>query len=301
VATYLISGATGFIGGALVESLRADGHKILRLTRHSAAARDRVRWDPEAGQIDRAALTAAGIDVVINLAGEPIAQRWTESRKRRIWDSRVLGTGALARALAELHTKPRVFVSGSAIGYYGAHRGDEVLDERSAAGIDFLSETAKAWERAAGPASDAGIRTVSSRTGVVLGAHGGALAKMLLPFRLGMGGRLGNGKQWMSWISLEDTVRALRFLADATSLTGPVNLVAPAAVSNADFTRALGRVLRRPALIPVPAFVLRLLFGTMADNTVLASQRVVPEKLTGAGFEFRHPLLEDALRAALRR
>jgi uncharacterized protein len=194
-----------------------------------------------------------------------------------------------------------VFLSGSAIGYYGAHRGDDLLDENSAPGSDFLAALARDWERATQPASAAGIRVVLVRTGLVIGTGGGVLDRMLLPFRLGIGGRLGAGKQWMSWIAMDDIVRAMQFLLDTTTMRGPVNLVAPAPERNVDFTRTLARVLNRPAFIPVPTVALELLFGTMADNTILASQRVVPKRLADAGFEFRHPRLEEALRFELKR
>ncbi|MGH7679005.1 MAG: TIGR01777 family oxidoreductase, partial [Gemmatimonadaceae bacterium] len=191
--------------------------------------------------------------------------------------------------------------SGSAMGYNGAHRGDELLDEESASGSDYLAQTARDWEQATSPATDAGIRVVVSRTGLVLGTDGGALVRMLPPFKLGVGGRLGSGKQWMSWIALDDVVRALRFLMDSADLRGPVNLAAPTPVRNIEFTETLARVLGRRAVLPVPSFALELLFGSMADNTLLASQRMVPKRLAGAGFEFRHPRLEDALRYELRR
>ena len=301
MANYLISGATGFIGSALTRALEADGHRVVRLTRRTAGSPD-VHWDPEAGKIDRPdALAAAKPDVVINLAGEPIAQRWTKGRMRRIRDSRVNGTTALARALAALPEKPRAFVSGSAIGYYGAQRGDEILDESSSAGRDYLAETAAEWERATAPATDARIRTAIVRTGIVLGRDGGALQRMLPPFQLGAGGRIGSGMQWMSWISLEDVVRGIRFLADSAGSAGPVNLVAPQPVQNSEFADTLGAALHRPALVPAPTWALKLAFGRMAVATLLASQRVLPKKLAGAGFEFRHPRLDEALRFELRR
>jgi uncharacterized protein len=304
VSTFLISGASGFIGSHLVQSLAADGHRIARLARGqsaTSAVSDRVTWDPDVGHIDREQLERLCPDVVINLAGAPIAQRWTARRRRSIRESRVRGTTVLSQALAALPKKPDVLVSGSAIGYYGAHRGDEPLDEESVSGSDFLAETARDWERATEPAASAGIRVVRVRTGLVVGKSGGVLARMLLPFRLGLGGRLGNGRQWMSWIALEDMVRALRFVASTPSVTGAVNCAAPEPVRNAEFCAVLARVLKRPAMLPVPAFALRLLFGSMADNTILASQRVMPKRLAGAGFEFRHPRLEDALRFELRR
>lgn len=265
------------------------------------AATDAVAWDPEGGSIDRDALIRARPDAVVNLAGEPIDQRWTQRRRQNIRDSRVNGTTALAQAIAVLPEHPKVLVSGSAMGYYGAHRGDEILDEESAPGSDFLARTALEWEQATSAASAAGIRVVLSRTGLVLGREGGALQRMLPPFRFGLGGRLGSGRQWMSWIALDDMVRALRFLIDAPAMRGPVNLVAPDPARNTDFTTTLARVLRRPAILPVPAVALALLFGAMADNTILASQRLIPKRLAGAGFEFRHPRLDDALRFELTR
>jgi uncharacterized protein (TIGR01777 family) len=300
VANYLISGASGFIGARLAGSLAADGHRVFRLVRGGRPGEGDVPWDPGRGVVDVERLTRAQPDVVINLAGEPIAQRWSGDRKRRIRDSRVNGTRALAAAVASVSRRPSAFVSGSAIGYYGAHRGDEVLDEDSAPGTDYLARTACEWEAATAPAADAGIRVVTPRTGIVLGAHGGALAKMLPPFRLGVGGRIGSGRQWMSWISLTDMVAALRFASDSSALRGPANFVAPEPARNSDFTTTLARVLHRPALFPVPELALRIAFGEMATNTILASQLVVPKKLTGAGFQFRHPTLEAALRFELR-
>jgi uncharacterized protein (TIGR01777 family) len=302
VPTVLLSGASGFIGTPLARSLEAEGHRVVRLTRtKNEVAPDTVRWDPEAGQIDREAVARARPDVVINLAGEPIDQRWTNRRRQQIRDSRVNGTTALSQALAALPEKPKVFVSGSAMGYYGAARGDELLDEDSAPGSDFLARTAREWELATAAASEAGIRVALSRTGLVLGPTGGALRRMLTPFKLGIGGRLGSGRQWMSWIALDDMVRALRFLVDAPGLRGPFNVAAPEPARNAEFAKTLARVLGRPAFMPVPSSALELSFGTMADNTVLASQRLTPKRLAGAGFEFRHPRLEDALRFELTR
>ena len=299
MATVLIGGASGFIGTLLANSLRADGHRVVPLTRRPGA--ESVSWDAEQGQIDTAALARVAPDVVLNLAGEPIAQRWTGDRMRRIRDSRVNGTRALATAISALQKKPSVFVSGSAIGWYGAHRGDEVLDEGSTGGKDWLAEVAREWEGAAAPAADAGIRVVFSRTGIVLGRHGGALERMLPPFQLGAGGRIGSGRQWMSWISLEDAVRGLRFVVDTPSVSGPVNLVAPEPVRNEEFAHTLGAVLHRPALVPVPEFALKLAFGRMAEDTIMASQRVLPKKIAGAGFVFRHPRLDEALTFELRR
>ena len=295
--TVLVSGASGFIGSALCEDLRRDGCRVARLSSRGGD----VRWNAERGEIDTAALERLAPAVVINLAGEPIAQRWTSGRLRRIRDSRVNGTRALAAALGRCSRRPDVFVSGSAIGYYGTDRGDELLTEESAPGADYLASVSTRWEGAVTEAVDAGIRVVTIRTGVVCGRRGGALAKMLPAFRAGVGGPLGDGRQWMSWISLADTVRAIRFLAETPGATGAFNVVGPEPVRNADFSRTLGRVLHRPAIVPVPAFALVALFGEMARATVLASQRAVPEKLAGAGFEFRHPRLKEALEAELRR
>lgn len=301
MSTILLGGASGFIGSELARVLESGGHRIVRLARTSSAARAPcVRWDPAAGAIDRAGLAEARPDVVINLAGEPIARRWTARRRARIRDSRVNGTKALSEALAALPNRPDTFISGSAIGYYGADPKD-VLTEESAAGTDFLSQVAREWEEATRPASRSGVRVVLARTGIVLGRDGGALARMLLPFRLGLGGPLGAGRQWMSWISHSDVVRAFQFLMGETALRGPVNLVAPEPTQNREFARTLGRVLKRPSLLPVPRFVLKLLFGPMARETILADQKVIPKRLAGAGFEFLHPRLEDALRAELRR
>lgn len=296
--TVLLGGASGFIGSALAASLAGDGHRVVRLVRGTAAG---IRWSPERGEVDPSALAQLAPDIVINLAGEPIAHRWTDERKQRIYDSRVRGTRALAEAIARLPSRPRAFIGGSAIGYYGADRGDESLDEGSAPGDDFLARTTLDWERATGPASEAGIRVAVVRTGIVTGREGGALARMLPPFRAGVGGPLGDGHQWMSWISLSDTVRAIRFLAELDAARGAFNLVAPAPVRNAEFARVLGDVLHRPALVPAPRFALILMFGEMAKQTILANQRVFPKKLTGAGFEFRHPALQDALGSELRR
>jgi uncharacterized protein len=302
MSTILVSGATGFIGTRLTQMLRGDGHRVVRLVRPQSRSPgiDTISWAPETGSIDQASLAKLQPDAVINLAGEPIARRWTSARTRRIRESRVTGTQTLATAIANLRSRPAVLVSGSAIGYYGAHR-DEVLDEDSSPGSDYLAEVAIDWERSTVAAADAGIRVVILRTGIVLGGDGGALRRLLLPFRLGVGGRIGSGRQWMSWIAREDAVRAIRFALDTTRVSGPINVVAPTPVRNFEFTETLGRVLDRPTSFPVPAFVLELIFGRMARNTILADQRVVPKRLAGAGFEFRHPRLEEALRVELRR
>jgi uncharacterized protein (TIGR01777 family) len=296
--TVAVTGATGLIGSALVARLRARGHTVRRLLRSArdAEAGD-VVWDPARGVVPPEAL--AGADAVVNLAGEPVAHRWTSARKSAIRDSRVLGTELLARAIRALDAKPRVVLTGSAVGYYG-DRGDELLDESSAPGSDFLARVCTAWESAAAPIADAGVRLVQLRTGIVLSPKGGALARLLPIFRLGGGGPLGSGRQWMSWISLDDHLRAMEHALFTESLRGPANLVAPNPVTNAEFASALGRVLARPALVPVPSFALELLYGEMARATLLAGQRALPKALSGSGFDFAEPTLEGALRAELR-
>jgi hypothetical protein len=291
-----VTGASGLIGSALVERLRRDGHTVLRLVRRAPTAPDEVRWDPDGGQVDAAALD--GVDAVVHLAGESVAARWTDERKRAIRHSRVDATRLLADTLARRARPPRVLVCASAVGFYG-DRGDEVLHEESAGGSDFLAGVVKDWEAASHPAERAAVRVVNLRLGVVLSARGGALGKMLLPFRMGAGGRIGSGRQWMSWISLDDAVEViLRALRD-DALRGPVNTVA-GAVTNAEFTRALAHAVKRPALVPVPTFALNLLYGNeMVAGTLLVSQRAEPRRLRAAGHRFQHPELADALRAAL--
>ena len=292
-----ITGATGFLGSALANHLNKHGVVVQRIRRGAQAVPPDVSWQPERGTGDLSALSGAA--AVVHLAGASIAERWTSERKRAITDSRVGPTSFLARSLAKLPDPPRAFLSGSAIGIYG-DRGDEELDESSVAGAGFLAETAVAWERAAAPAVDAGIRVVYLRSGIVLSPHGGALAKMLTPFRLGVGGKIGGGAQWMSWIALNDWLSGVQFLAEAEAVSGPVNLVSPNPVPNEEFSRTLGRVLSRPAVTHVPALVIDLLFGEMGRATLLASQRVHPRRLMDAGFEFGCPTLEQALRAELR-
>ena len=295
----VLSGSSGLLGSALVRSLEADGHAIVRLVRDGAAAAARegtARWDPRGGEIDRDALE--GCDAVVHLAGEGIFGRFTDAKKERILRSRVDGTTLLARALAELGQRPRVFASASGIGYYG-DRGDEPLDESSTKGTGFLADVVDAWESATDPASTAGITVVKLRSGVVLSPDGGALAKMLTPFRLGVGGRVGSGKQWTSWIAIDDWVRAVRALIDKP-VEGPVNLVAPSPVTNAELTRTLAHVLHRPAIFPVPKLALATLFGGEAtDEMLVVSQRVTGSRLSELAFTWRHPELEGALRAVL--
>ena len=296
--TLAVTGATGLIGSALVTLMRSHGHTVRRLVRSTQQlqAGDAL-WNPEADAIDPAVLE--GCSAIVHLAGEPIARRWTAARKQELRASRIRGTTLLARTVSAMAVKPTVVVSGSAVGYYG-DRGDEVLDERSAPGSDFLATVVKEWEAAAQPIADAGVRLVVMRSGIVLSPRGGALAKLLPPFRLGLGGPIGSGRQWMSWISLSDHLRAIQHAIFTESLTGPANFVAPNPVPNAAFATTLGRVLMRPAIIPVPAFALQLAFGEMAEATILAGQRVLPTALVASGFEFTEPTLEGALRAELR-
>ena len=294
----LVSGSSGLVGSALVPFLTAQGHVVTRLVRGSAAAAEKtVAWDPENGRVDASSLE--GFDAVVHLAGENIAAgRWSAERKARIRNSRVVGTRTLAEALARLNHPPQVLASASAIGYYGS-RGDEVLREDSASGSGFLAEVAREWEAAAAPAVDKGIRVAFLRFGVILSTHGGALPRMLFPFRMGAGGKIGNGRQYMSWVALDDVVGATHHALANADLRGPVNVVAPNPVTNVEFTRALGRVLRRPTIFPLPAFAARLLLGEMADELLLASARVEPARLTATNYAFRFPELEAALRYLL--
>jgi uncharacterized protein (TIGR01777 family) len=294
-----VTGASGLIGHALVARLRLDGRRVRRLVRTpDPKSPDDVPWDPMLGTLDPRQLE--GAEAVIHLAGEPIAQRWTGARREAIRESRVRGTELLARAITALDRKPDVLLSGSAVGYYG-DRGDDAVDEESAPGTDFLAGVAREWEAATDAAKAAGVRVVLLRTGIVLSPHGGALERLLPPFRLGVGGPIGTGRQWMSWIALEDHLRAMQHALATVGLHGPVNLVAPNPVMNAEFAATLGRVLDRPAIVPVPAFALELLYGEMARSTILAGQRVLPRKLLGSGFHFAHPTLEEALRFELAR
>lgn len=288
-----LTGATGFIGARLCDSLRQAGHELTLLTRNPRGRAGHAAWNPLAGP--PAELGAPG--AVIHLAGEPVAQRWSPEVKKRIRDSRVLGTRHLVEALAALPVKPGVLVSASAIGYYG-DRGDDVLTEDSAPGTGFLPETCIEWEREAQAAEALGIRVVRLRIGIVLGAGGGALARMLPPFRMGAGGRLGDGRQWMSWIHLDDAVGLIQWALENGAAAGALNLTAPGPVRNADFTRELGCVLKRPAIFPVPTLGLKLLFGEMA-RVLLESQRAEPRAALAAGYAFQFPELEPALRDLL--
>ena len=298
----LVTGSSGLVGTALVAELTRAGHTVCRLLRPESASQPGptkgipVRWNPATGELEG---TAAGADAVVNLAGASIASgRWNEGRKRLLATSRVDATRQLVAAMGKLNPRPRTFISASAIGYYG-NRDDESLTEESAPGNDFLTELCVAWEAEAAKAREHGLRVAQLRFGIVLAKQGGALAKMLLPFRLGAGGRIGSGRQWMSWVTLEDVVAVIRFALENSAVNGAFNAVAPQPVRNADFTRILAKALHRPAIFPAPAFALRLALGEMADALLLSSQRVVPKKLEQAGYRFLHPELAGALAAVL--
>jgi uncharacterized protein (TIGR01777 family) len=290
----LVTGSTGLIGSALIPLLSADGHTVFRMVRSvSASAENEIFWNPQLGVLNPAMLE--GSDAVVHLAGESIAgARWTPEYKRRLLDSRVQGTRLLVETLLSLSRPPSVLVSASAIGFYG-DRGAEILREESPPGTGFLPDLCRQWEQAAQPASKRGIRVVIPRIGVVLSGRGGALAKMLLPFRLGLGGKIGTGRQFMSWIVLDDLVGSIRHMIQDRSLSGPVNTVSPRAVTNLEFTKALGNALSRPTLFPLPAFAARLALGEMADELLLAGARVEPARLSAAGFQFQYPELRAAL------
>jgi hypothetical protein len=298
----IVTGSTGLVGSALVKSLLADGHEVTRLVRggsqgFKAPGTAAVHWDPERGEIDAKELEAH--DAAVHLAGENVGEgRWDEEKKRRILESRVKGTTLLAGALAGLSAKPKVLVSASATGFYG-DRGAEILREESASGNDFLSEVCREWEKATLAASQAGIRVVHLRIGVVLTGEGGALKKLLTPFKLGVGGKIGSGSQYMNWITLEDLIGVIRRAVEDENLRGPVNTVAPQQVTNGEFTKALGHALGRPTIFAVPAFAARLAFGEMADTLLLASTRVEPARLKEIGYQFKHPEIGEALRSVL--
>ncbi|MGW1601527.1 TIGR01777 family oxidoreductase [Streptomyces eurythermus] len=290
-----VAGASGLIGGALVRSLAADGHEVVRLVRRAPRGPDEVRWDPERGRVDAVGLT--GCDVVVNLAAAGVGdRRWTPEYKRVLRDSRVLGTAALAEAVASLPEPPRAFLNGSAIGFYG-DTGERVVDEDAPPGDGFLARLCVEWEEAAAPAEEAGVRTVFLRTGLVVARGGGAWGRLFPLFRAGLGGRLGDGRQYWSYIALHDEVAAIRHLVDREDLSGPFNLTAPQPLTNREVTAAMGRVLHRPAVCAVPAPVLRAALGELAGD-VLASQRVVPKRLLESGFRFAFPGVEEAIRAA---
>ena len=296
----LISGSSGLIGSALTSCFKERGHEVVRLVRNeSLMSDDAILWDPEHRELRLEEFE--GFDVVINLAGENIASgRWTDKKKQKIRDSRIFGTHMLAELLACLKSPPKVFISASAIGYYG-DRSEEVMIESSSPGKGFLPDVCQKWEEAANAAANAGIRVVNLRIGVVLSVNGGALQKMLVPFKLGLGGIVGSGKQYMSWVSIEDIIGIVLHLINEESISGPVNAVSPSSETNYRFTKTLGKVLKRPTLFPLPAFVAKLMLGEMAEELLLSSTRVVPKVLQDSGYSFLYPELESALKHLLRR
>ena len=295
----LVTGASGLIGQALIPVLTTGGHRVSCLVRFKPqGGGGEVYWNPAAGEIDAAKLE--GFDAVVHLAGEPITGRWTAEKKTVIRESRVKSTRLLCETLARVSIRPRVLVAASASGYYG-DRGDEVLREESGAGSSFLSQVCQEWEAATKPAAASGIRVVNLRFGFILSLAGGGLAKMLPAFKMGAGGKIGSGKQYMSWIGIDDLLQIILFATTTETLTGPVNAVAPNPVTNLEFTKTLGRVLGRPAIFPMPAFVVRLAFGEMGEELLLASARIQPARLLSAGYQFRFPKLEGALRHLLGR
>jgi len=296
ISRILVSGVSGPIGAALVPFLNAGEYEVVRLVRGSATGEGQIAWDPAKPVAPEA---VSGFDAVIHLAGESIVGRWSAEKKSAIRDSRVVGTRNLAQALARAKNKPQVFVCSSAIGYYG-DRGDEVLREDSAAGTGFLADVCREWEAATKPAADAGIRTVQIRTGVVLSPKGGALGKMLTPFKMGVGGRIGSGRQWMSWIDVEDMVGAIQHILKNDLVEGPVNMVAPKPVTNAEFTKTLAGVLSRPAIFPMPELAVKLAFGEMGETVLLGSQRVEPGRLVASGYPFRFSELRASLENTLK-
>jgi uncharacterized protein len=293
-----ITGSSGLIGSELRRTLQATGHAVVRVVRGGPHAPDAIRWDPDAGAIESAGLE--GLDAVVHLAGESIGSgRWTEAQKARILDSRVVGTRLLADTLAGLQRSPNVMVSGSAIGFYG-DRGEQPVTEETGPGEDFFADVVRRWEAAAAPAEEAGVRVPRIRSAIVLSRKGGALQRMLLPFKLGLGGRLGSGRQYWSWISIHDEVSAILHLLENDDLSGPVNLSSPNPVTQKAFATTLARTLGRPAVIPTPTLPLRLLYGSeMVEQTLTNGQRVLPKRLEASGFRFLHPELEGAFRAAL--
>ncbi len=293
----LVSGMSGPIGGELLPAIGASGNKVTRLVRRPPQSSDEIRWDPMRSIVPE---TVSGFDAVIHLAGESIVGRWTSEKKARMVDSRVQGTRHLAEALSRASRKPQVLITASAIGYYG-DRGEETLTEESGPGTNFLAGLCRQWEAATGAAAQAGIRTVQVRIGVMLSTKGGALPKMLTPFKLGLGGRIGSGRQYLSWISIDDVVGAILYALNVGQVRGPVNATAPNPATNSEFTRSLAEVLHRPAIFPMPTFAVRALFGQMGDELLLASARVLPSKLQVSGYQFRRPELKTALMSLLKK
>ncbi len=292
----VVSGSSGFIGSTLVPELEAAGHHVLRLVRREPESTNEIRWDPAAGTID--AVRLEGVEAAVNLNGADIGRRWTQARKQEILESRVTSTRLLAATLAGLEPRPRVLVCAGGVDIYG-DRGDEILTEDSEPGRGFLAEVGAAWQAAAQAGKAAGIRVVNFRQGFVLSRRGGALARMLPPFRLGVAGRIGNGKQWWSWVALDDLLSAYRFVLENEGISGPVNLSSPNPVTNAQFTKALGKALKRPTVTWFPAFAFKAVYGAMGEETVLGSKRALPARLLDAGFSFRYAELDRALERAL--
>lgn len=293
----LVSGASGPIGSALVSALTTAGHRVSRLVRRPPAGPGEVQWNPmQAVPPEK----VSGYDAVVHLSGESIASHWDQKKRQAIRDSRIISTRHVAQALAQCAAKPRVLITASAIGYYG-NRGQEMLTENSTPGYNFLGMVCREWEKATEPAKEAGIRTVQLRIGIMLSLAGGALKQMVKPFRFGLGGIIGNGKQYWSWVAIEDVVGAMQHALTHEGLSGPVNVVSPNPVTNIEFTRAIAQVVRRPALFPLPPFAVRLFFGQMGEELMLASARVLPTKLEASGYKFRYPELKPALVDILRR
>ena len=292
----LVTGASGLIGSALVPSLIERGCRVTRLVRGPVSGEGQLSWNPASRLAPE---SVSGFDAVLHLAGESVVGRWSGAKKARIRDSRVIVTRHLAQSLAEAKDRPRVLIAASAVGYYG-DRGDQMLDEDSEAGSGFLAEVCREWEAATQPAANAGIRTVPIRIGMVLSSKGGALQKMLPPFRMGAGGKIGSGRQWISWVHIWDLVAAVHHILKTDLLQGPVNMVVPKAVTNAEFTQTLGSVLSRPAILPLPAFAAKFAFGQIAEEVLLASQRVEPTKLSASGYPFQYPDLRKALESVVK-
>jgi uncharacterized protein len=292
----LVTGASGLIGSALVPSLIERGCRVTRLVRGPVSGEGQISWNPASRLAPE---SVSGFDAVLHLAGESVVGRWSAAKKARIRDSRVIVTRHLAQSLAEAKDRPRVLIVASAVGYYG-DRGDQMLDEDREAGSGFLAEVCREWEAANQPAANAGIRTVPIRIGMVLSSKGGALQKMLPAFRMGVGGKIGSGRQWISWVHIWDLVAAVHHILKTDLLQGPVNMVAPKAVTNAEFTQTLGSVLSRPAILPLPAFAAKFAFGQIADEVLLASQRVEPTKLIASGYPFQYPDLRKALESVVK-